>query len=127
MADLLEWGQGWLGEKLQQHASRPVTYVRGPLSAVVPATLGKSQFEQIDTHGFKTVTEVRDYLIPTALLVLGGAATLPERGDLIRDRYGDTVHVFEVISIGNEPHYRFTDPYRGRLRIHVREMDTEAA
>lgn len=94
---------------------------------MVPATPGKSEFEQTDTHGFKTVTEVRDYLIPTASLAFAGVSTLPERGDLIRDIYGDVVHVFEVVSVGNEPHYWFSDPYRTMLRIHVREIDSEEA
>jgi len=125
VADLLQRGQVWLAEKLQQYSSRPVTYVRGSLSVVVPATLGISRFEQTDAHGLRTISEVSDYLIPTHLLVLDGTATLPERGDLIRDTYGDTVHVFEVVAVGNEPPFRFADPYRTLLRIHVREIDTE--
>lgn len=127
MSDLLQTGLAWLASQLKQHASRPVTYVRGNDSAVVQATPAKTEFEQSDTHGFKTDSEIRDFLIATADLVLAGVTVLPERGDLIRDTDGQTVHVFEVVPVGNEPHWRYSDPYRNLLRIHVREIDSEAA
>jgi hypothetical protein len=126
VADLLETGLAWLGDQLKQHASRSVTYVRGTDSVVVQATPGKTEFEQADAHGLKTISETRDYLIQVADLVVAGVQILPERGDQIRDTYGETVHVFEATPVGSEPPFRFADPYRTVLRIHVREIDTEA-
>jgi hypothetical protein len=123
---MLQAGLTWLADQLKQQASRSVTYGRGADSVVVQATPGKTQFEQADAHGLKTISETRDYLIQAADLVIGGIPILPERGDQIRDTYGETVHVFEVTPVGNEPPYRFADPYRTVLRIHVREIDTEA-
>lgn len=126
MADLLQAGLAWLGSQLKQHASRTVTYVRGNDSVPVQATPAKTEFEQADTHGFKIDSEIRDFLIAAADLVLNGVVVLPERGDLIQDTDSTTVHVFEVVPIGNEPPYRYSDPYRLMLRIHVREIDTES-
>jgi len=124
--DLLQTGLSWLAGQLHEHASRPVIYERGTNSVVVQATPGKTEFEQTDAQGFKTVSEVRDWLIPTTELVLANVLTLPERGDRIRETEGDVVHVYEVVPVGGEPPYRFTDPYRTLLRVHVREIDLEA-
>jgi hypothetical protein len=125
MADMLQAGTAWLAGKLRQHVSRQVVYERGTDSVVVQATPGKTEFEQTDAQGFKTVSEVRDWLIPATELVLADVLTLPERGDRIRETEGDVVHVYEVVPVGGEPPYRFTDPYRTLLRVHVREIDTE--
>jgi hypothetical protein len=125
MTDLLQRGAAWLTGQLQAHASRPVTYLRGAQSVVVQATLGKSEFEQTDAQGFKTISEVRDWLIPTADLVLGGTTVLPERGDQIQESADDGTHLYEVVPVGGEPPYRYSDPYRRLLRIHVREIDRE--
>ena len=69
--------------------------------------------------------ESRDFLILTADLVLAGAATLPQRGDRIKETSGDKVYVYEVLAPGKEPHYRFSDPYRKTLRIHSKQVDLE--
>jgi hypothetical protein len=123
--DLLQTGLTWLAGRLHEQVSRPVTYERGADSVVLQATPGKTEFEQTDAQGFRMVSEVRDWLIPATDLVLAGIVTLPERGDRIRETDGDTVHVYEVVPVGGAPPYRFTDPYRTLLRVHVREIDTE--
>ncbi|MBI3866814.1 MAG: hypothetical protein HY290_33460 [Planctomycetia bacterium] len=125
MSDLLQSGLAWLAQKLKQHASRQVTYERGVNSVVLLATPAKTQFEQSDTSGLKVDSEIRDFLIAPADLVLAGEMVLPERGDLIRESDGSTLHLFEVVPVGGEPPYRYTDPYRNLFRIHVREIDTE--
>lgn len=125
MPDLLQRGLLWLTNQLQSHASRRVTYRRGALSVVVQATAGSTKFEQTDAEGLQLVSEVRDWLIPTAALVLAGVPTLPERGDRIEDSDLRGRHQFEVVPVGGEPPYRYCDPDRQLLRIHVREIDCE--
>ncbi len=37
---------------------------------------------------------------------------------------GDTTFVYELMSIGNEPPWRYSDPFRIKLRIHTKRVDT---
>lgn len=39
---LLEWGQSWLNNQLQQFASREVVYQRGASTLTVQATVGRA-------------------------------------------------------------------------------------
>ena len=105
--------------------SRTVSYWRGEDSVNVQATIGRTVFEVDDGMGILEKIESRDFLILTADLVLAGEATLPLRGDRIKETSGDKVYVYEVLAPGKEPHYRFSDPYRKTLRIHSKQVDTE--
>jgi len=127
MPDLLEQSSAWLEDQRTKHLSRTVTYRRGALSAEVAATIGKTVFRVDDQYGAQIRSESRDYLILTVDLVLGGNATLPQRGDQIRETVGETVFVYEVIAPGDEPCFRFSDPYRKALRIHTKQIDQEGA
>ncbi len=64
----------------------------------------------------------RDFLIHTADLVLTGTQTLPIAGDLIREIQDASTFVYEVMAPGNEPHYRYSDPFRKLLRIHTKHV-----
>lgn len=126
MVDLLETGSNWLQSQRKTHCSRPVVYRRGADTVTVLATVGKTEFEKDDGVGAIVRSEVRDYLIDTMDLVLAGTTTLPERGDLIEETVGSEKFIYEVMPIGSESHYRFSDPYRKSLRIHTRHIATEA-
>lgn len=125
MADLLETGSNWLNSQRKKHASRQVTYRRDAETVLVQATIGRTVFEQDDGSGVIIRTEVRDYLIDLADLVLAGQPVLPERGDQIEEADGTQTFTYEVMPIGAEPHWRYSDPYRRTLRIHTKHVDTE--
>jgi len=125
MADMLEQGASWLNDQRHQHMTRSVSYVRGASTVEVQATIGRTVFEQADDFGIVTKTESRDYLIRAADLVLDGQVTLPKRGDQIRESDGTTTFVYEVLSPGDEPVFRYSDPYRKALRIHTKHIATE--
>ncbi len=125
MADMLEQGARWLDDQRHQHMTRTVSYARGANTVEVQATIGRTVFEQADEYGIVTKTESRDYLIRTADLVLDGQPTLPKRGDQIRETDGGTTFVYEVLSPGDEPVFRYSDPYRKALRIHTKHIATE--
>lgn len=127
MADLLEQGMTFLDEKRHQHMTRTVVYQRGASSVEVAATLGATTFEQADAFGIVQKIESRDFLIRTADLVLDEVQTLPKAGDRIRDVSGEQVFVYEVSAPGNEPPFRYSDPYRRALRIHTKHIATESA
>jgi hypothetical protein len=123
--DLLETSSAWLEDKREQFMSRSVIYQRGNQTVQVPATIGRTVFALDDGAGGVLRTESRDYLIRTAHLVLSGVPTLPRRGDQVHEMVGTVVYVYEVMAPGDEPHFRFSDPYRKTLRVHTKQIDQE--
>ncbi|MEO1617114.1 MAG: hypothetical protein AAFV88_14780, partial [Planctomycetota bacterium] len=89
MSDMLQRGQSWLAAKLTRFASRQVIYQRDELSVELPATIGKSEYEQDDGEGVITRAQVRDFLINTKDLLGSVIGTWPKRGDriLVTDRH----------------------------------------
>jgi len=126
MADMLEQGASWLDDQRHQHMTRSVSYARGSSTIEVQATIGRTEFEQADEYGIVHKVESRDYVIRTADLVLDGQPTLPKQGDQIRENDGETTFVYEVLSPGDTPVFRYSDPYRKSLRIHTKHIATEA-
>ncbi|MCO6455476.1 MAG: hypothetical protein J5I93_09280 [Pirellulaceae bacterium] len=127
MADLLDKGSAWLEGQRKKHATREVTYRRGVESVVVKATIGRTLLEQDDGAGVIVRLQVRDYLIDTADLVLASEPTLPAKGDRIEEIDAGQKHTYEVLPLGGEQHWRYSDPYRRTLRIHTKLIATEAA
>lgn len=126
MADLLQQGSDFLEHQRHAHLSRPVTYARGAESVGLNATVGRTVFEQADEFGIVQRTESRDYLLRAQDLVLAGSLTEPRVGDRISETADGTLWTYEVMAIGGEPHYRFSDPERRTLRVHTRLISKEA-
>lgn len=126
MPNLLQTGSAWLADQMKSHGSVDVRYERGAEQMPVKATVGKTEFELDDGSGLVVRVQSRDYLIQSADLVLGGVPSLPVAGDRIRETQGATTFVYEVNAPGNEPHYRFSDPFRKLLRIHTKHVATES-
>jgi len=127
VADLLERSSAWLENQRVKHMTRIVTYQRGGDAVEVPATIGQTVFELNDSAGATLRTESRDYLILAADLTLGSVALIPRRGDRIRESTKSGTWVYEVLAPGDEPCWRFSDPYRQTLRIHTKQVDMETA
>lgn len=126
MPDLLQQGSDFLESQRHQHMTRPVVYLRGGDSVALNATIGRTIFEQQDQFGVVQRTETRDYLVRTQDLVLAGAQTEPRVGDRIREPSGLAALLYEVMAIGAEPPFRFSDPERRTLRIHTKFIGLEA-
>lgn len=126
MSDLLKQGQAWLADQLTEHASRHVVYRRGDLGVEVSATVGRSTYRQDDGNGVITRSHVRDFLIDTQELLLSIIGSLPRRGDRIVEIDGESTFIFEVMSLGGEPPWRYSDPFRLKLRIHTRQIETQS-
>ncbi len=124
MSDLLRLGQKWLAEKLSQFASREIIYRRDDKVVILQATIGKTKGEQDVGDGLVLETEIRDYLIDTKDLVIDGERTLPERGDQIIEIDDGLRFIYEVLPVGNQKAWRYSDPYRLKLRIHTKLIDT---
>ena len=126
MPDLLRTGSDWLAEMLKEHASRPVAYRRGTEEVTLQATIGRTLLKLDDGYGgVRMEWTDRDFLIHAADLVLGGNAVLPERGDVIRETQGGKVFVYEVMTPGKEPAWRWSDVFRKVLRVHAKQVGVE--
>jgi hypothetical protein len=55
-------------------------------------------------------------------LVLGGLATLPERGDQIDVDFSGTTATFEVLAQDGIPPWEYSDPFQHVLRIHTKKV-----
>ncbi|MBL7044310.1 MAG: hypothetical protein ISR77_37135 [Pirellulaceae bacterium] len=126
MTDILQRGSDWLQDQRHKHATRTVTYERGVDTVDLAGTIGRTIFEIDNGHGLLERIESRDYLVLAIDLVLGGSLVLPQRGDRIREAQNGTTYVYEVMSPGKEPHWRWSDPYRKTLRIHTKQIDVES-
>lgn len=128
MGDLLEQGAAFLEDQRHRHMSRTVVYQRGTEAKEVLATVGKTEFEQVDDVGGAGLihrTESRDFLVRTVDLDLGSGPILPRAGDQVRETVGTSVFVYEVNAPGGQPPFRYSDPYRKALRIHTKHIGTE--
>lgn len=125
MTDLLSKGSEWLESQRTEHMTRLVAYQRGTASVELPATVGRTLFRIDKGYGVQEHYESRDYLVLAGDLILGGAPVLPKAGDRVRETDGGKVFVYEVMAPGNEPAWRYSDPYRQTLRIHTKLVATE--
>lgn len=120
MANLLKTGSDWLQSQQQSHATSEILYRRGEHSVALDAIIGRTEYEATDEYGITIQTESRDYLPLAADLILDGEETLPQIGDTIEETDGDRTIVYEVLPIGQQPHWRYSDTFRKRLRIHTK-------
>jgi len=127
MTDLLAKGSEWLEAERTKHLTRPATYQRGAESVELASTVGQTVFRIDKGYGVHEHYESRDYLVLAVDLILGGAAVLPKAGDRVRETDGGKVFVYEVMAPGNEPAWRYSDPYRRTMRIHTKLVATEDA
>jgi hypothetical protein len=128
VGDLLDRGAAFLDAQRHQHLSRPVLYRRGTDEKELQATIGTTEFEQVDDVGGAGLihrVESRDFLVRTADLDLGAGPILPRAGDQVREVSGASKVVYEVNAPGGQPPWRYSDPYRRVLRIHTKHIGTE--
>ena len=123
MTDLLEQASAWLDDQRDKYLSRSVLYVRGASSVQVPATIGSTVFAVDDGAGASIRVESRDYLVRGAYLLLDGTAVVPRRGDQIHELQDGVMFVYEVMAPGDEPCWRYSDPYRRVLRVHTKQVE----
>jgi hypothetical protein len=112
--DLLRSGAQWLDQMRTRHCAAIVEYRRGETSIEIAATLGRSTYDVEDEYGIRVGMAVTDFLISSDVFPLDE----PRIGDRI---VADGV-IYEVMPLGGEGHYRWSDPYRRTLRIHTKEV-----
>ena len=126
MPDLLERGMVWLTQQLQDHASQPVVYVRGEQFVEVRATLGRTVFAfDQEIAGVPVAYSEGDFLIRSSDLVLSGQRVEPADHDEIWWTSEGVTLVYQALAPGNEPSWRYADPFRRMVRIHTKFIRTE--
>jgi len=121
--NVLKTGSDWLSGQLKSKIGTTVTYVRGDYSVSLTATVGSTSFDQADEFGIIERIESRDYLIDAADLVLNSVTVLPGRGDKIEETQDGTTYTYEVMTLDNQPAWRYSDSYRKKLRIHTKQIE----
>ena len=126
MADMLQRGAEWLGEKLLAHASHMVTYVRGEERLTLSATFGRTALGSAEDLGLRVGYLDRDFLIESGHLILGGLHALPTDGDRIEELVEGKKLVFEVMTPeGGERPFSYSDATWSRMRIHTKLVGIE--
>jgi hypothetical protein len=104
-----------------------ITYraIREGVETQIPikrAGVGKTEREVEGKDGFHTRDESRDYLIEAGVLEIDGNLVDPEPHDLIDEEILGKTFTYEVLPIGKEPCWRYSDPLRTQLRVHTKLM-----
>ena len=114
MPDMLRRGSEWLEQMRTKHASSPVEYRRAGQPAVpVGATFGKTDYEVADEAGLTVGSHVWDFLV-----LADDLGFEPQAGDLI----AAVGRKYEVMNLGSEGCWRFSDSFRQTYRIHTRDI-----
>ena len=114
--NMLRNGLGLLADQLVGNASDAVVYNRGSTSLTLSAIRGSSSFEVADDDDIQTTFESRDWIVRA---IDFQAMFPPQKYDQIV--VGD--QAYEILSISNAPHYRYSDEYRTMIRIHTKRID----
>lgn len=113
---MLNRGADMVAAKLLGAACVPITYVVGSSSLEIDAVVGSTSTETDDGDGLVMRSQMRDYLIDAAALSIDGDAFEPSRGHQIIDG----VMRYEVLPVGSEGCWRWSDRDHKRYRIHTR-------
>jgi len=88
MADLFRRGLDWLSRTLVSRAAQPVTYVRGNERVALRATVGRTEYDTLESDGLAVRTVAHDFHVRAADLVLSGRTITPQRGDRQLELFG---------------------------------------
>lgn len=99
-----------------------ITFIRGEKSFTLKALVGSTAF-RIDTdYNVSEHIESRDYLVLASDLQIDGVAITPQRYDHIQQTIGNQTITYDCLSPGDEPIYKWHDPYRQVIRIHTKQL-----
>lgn len=124
MADMLNAAAAWLASQAKAHVASAVVYYRGTGSVAASATIGQTEFAQDDGQfGIRTFHS-KDFIFLATDLVISGSQITPTAGDRITEVVGGKTLTHEVTSHAGNPVYRYSDPYRTRIRVHTKQVDS---
>jgi hypothetical protein len=123
MTDLLQGAALWLQGQLKANASQPLSYTRGANRVAVQGSPTDSLLALSEDFDGRVERTDADFVIATADLVAAFAAlavtfATPQRGDTVT--WG--TQVYQVLAPGNEPPWRWQDPYHVMIRVHGKRL-----
>jgi hypothetical protein len=127
VVDLLGQACDWLTRQREANMTTVVDYSRPGATALtvrLAATPGSTPFQIENGYGVMEQFISRDYLITASDLVLGGFVVQPQPGDRITETTAAGTFVYELMSPGKEPCWRWSDPYRNSIRVHTKQVQT---
>ena len=116
MANLLQQGSQWLADTLKASAASAVEYRRDAETFAVQAVFGKTDYELQDESGLTIGGFVCDFLVAAADLPWD-----PEVGDVIAAH----ARKYEVLDLGDEGCWRWTDGHQTMRRIHTKDIGSD--
>ena len=128
MVDLLQQASDWLTRTRAATMATVVTYSRPGVSPAEPqtvslaATVDSTAFEIDNGYGVVEQVVSRDFLLTRSDLVLGGVVVQPKPGDQITETTVAGTFVYESMSPGKEPCWRWSDPHRNTVRVHTKQV-----
>jgi len=112
MGNVLRDGSAWLEQMRVAHCSSQVIYRRGAVDTTVNATYGSTRYEEVDAGGVAIESRVWDFLIAA--------------DEIGEPRVGDQIiadgQKYELLSVGSDGVWRWSDPFRQTYRIHTRQI-----
>lgn len=125
MPNVLADGLASLTADLKEFASETVTYRRGVNSVSVQAMIGSRLLRTTNNAG-QTKTERTDLTlwIKAADLIISSSVVTPLAHDYVDLTIGGVIERFEVLPIGSEPAWRYSDPHKTQLEIHTKRRGT---
>ena len=129
MADLLKIGAAWIAGRAKAQLSETVVYRRGGSTVALQATYGQTAFRIGGDVGGHIIWGELDLLFTATDLILAGAVATPARDDEVLVPAGDGLHqlVYEVAAPAGEAPWRYSDPFRTLLRVHLVYRNTVLA
>jgi hypothetical protein len=96
---------------------------RGSVIDQLPA-LRFGQLDVYDADGRRLGDRIRsqDFLVLSELYDFGDGPVEPARGDRLSAREDDGDHTYELLDLTNEKSWRWSDPWKQRLRLHTKEI-----
>ena len=126
MTDMFADATAWFGASLKAHAARAITItdrLASPtLSITLVATVGVTQFDEVENDGVVVTMRSRDWLVSTDDLINDDDEhVLPARGWIVTDSLDGSQ--YEVYAPTGHRPWRYSDTSHQRIRIHSRDLD----
>ncbi len=122
MRTLFERGTRLVARASARAAGGKIIYKRGDDRVWIDATYGQTEFQVEENGGVRLEHTDRDFIFPSASLVLGGSLATPQRGDRIRIVANGHIdgEDFEVLAPGGAQPYRLCDAAGAMIRVHAK-------
>ncbi len=91
----------------------------------VTAEVVSREYEVVDSDGFVSVVNIRDYVINVADYQISSTIEDPRAGDRIKETIGGTTHVFEVAPLGSRPAREWVGNKNPQWVVHTKFIGTE--